>query len=155
VEERVKVLAVNREARRNYHIEQSYEAGIVLHGTEVKSMRLGNVNLKESYAFVRDMEVFISGMHVSPYEKGNIHNRDPLRERKLLLHKAEIARLMGYIKQKGMTLVPQRLYLKGRNVKLDLGVGKGKKLHDKRGDEAERDARRAIEARMKERSRDG
>ncbi len=122
----------------------------MLSGTEVKSVRQGKVNLKESYAVVRDGEVFVNGMHISPYEQGNIYNKDPLRDRKLLLHKYEINKLIGYIQQKGLTLVPIQLYLKRGKVKLELGVARGKKLYDKREDIAQRDAKREIDRKLKE-----
>lgn len=148
--EEVKVVSQNKKARHDYFIEQTLEAGIVLSGTEVKSIRQGKVNLKESYATVEHGEVFINGMHISPYEQGNIHNKDPLRDRKLLLHRYEINKLIGYIQQKGMTLVPVQLYLKKGKVKLELGLAKGKKLYDKRDDIAERDAKREIDRKLKE-----
>ena len=145
-----KVIAQNKNARRNYFIEETIEAGIVLAGTEVKSIRAGKVNLKDSYAIIRSGEVFIQGMHISPYDQGNIFNKDPIRDRKLLLHKHEINRLIGYIQQKGMTLVPLNVYFKRGKVKIGLGIGKGKKLHDKREDIAKKDAQRQIEKRLKE-----
>lgn len=148
--EGIKVVAQNKKARHDYFIDQSMEAGIVLSGTEVKSIRQGKVNLKDSYATIEGGEVIINGMHISPYEQGNIFNKDPLRDRKLLLHKSEINRLIGYTQQKGMTLVPLQLYFKRGKVKLELGVGKGKKLYDKRDDIAERDAKREIDRRIKE-----
>ncbi len=153
VKEEVKVIAQNKKARHDYFIEQTLEAGIVLSGTEVKSIRLGKVNLKDSYASVENGEVMISGMHISPYEQGNIFNKDPLRDRKLLLHKYEIRKLIGYIQRDGMTLVPIQLYFKKGKVKLEIGVAKGKKLHDKRDDIAERDAKREIDRRLKESNR--
>ncbi|AUG58474.1 MAG TPA: SsrA-binding protein SmpB [Ruminiclostridium sp.] len=145
-----KVVAQNKSARRDYFVEDVLEAGIVLAGTEVKSIRAGKVNLKDSYAIIKNGEVFIQGMHISPYEQGNIYNKDPLRTRKLLLHKHEIRRLIGYIQQKGMSLVPLEVYFKRGKVKIALGIGKGKKLHDKREDIARRDAQRQIERRLKE-----
>lgn len=145
-----KVVAQNKSARRDYFVEDVLEAGIVLAGTEVKSIRAGKVNLKDSYAIIKNGEVFIQGMHISPYEQGNIYNKDPLRARKLLLHKHEIRRLIGYIQQKGMSLVPLEVYFKRGKVKIALGIGKGKKLHDKREDIARRDAQRQIERRLKE-----
>jgi SsrA-binding protein len=148
--EGIKVVAQNRKARHDYFIEQTMEAGIVLSGTEVKSIRQGKVNLKDCYAMIVDGEVILSGMHISPYEQGNIFNKDPLRDRKLLLHKAEIQRLIGYTQQKGLTLVPLELYLKRGKVKLELGVAKGKKLYDKREDIAEREAKRDIDRKLKE-----
>lgn len=149
----IKVIAQNKKARHDYFIEQTIEAGIVLSGTEVKSIRQGKVNLKDSYASIEQGEVILIGMHVSPYEQGNIFNRDPKRDRKLLLHKYEIKRLMGYVQQKGMTLVPLQLYFKNGKVKVELGIAKGKKLYDKREDIARRDARLEIERKMKEQMR--
>jgi SsrA-binding protein len=148
--ETIKPVSQNRKARHDYFIEQTYEAGIVLTGTEVKSVRQGKVNLKDSYAYIKDSEVFISGMHISPYEQGNIYNADPLRERKLLLHKYEINKLIGYTQQKGLTLVPLQVYFKNGKVKIELAVARGKKLYDKRRDVAERDAKREIERRVKD-----
>jgi SsrA-binding protein len=148
--EDIKIVAQNKKARHDYFIDQTMEAGIVLSGTEVKSIRQGKVNLKDSYATIEGGEVIINGMHISPYEQGNIFNKDPLRDRKLLLHKSEINRLIGYTQQKGMTLVPLQLYFKRGRVKLELGIGKGKKLYDKRDDIAERDAKREIDRRIKE-----
>lgn len=149
--EDIKVVAQNRKARHDYFIEQTLEAGIVLSGTEVKSIRQGKVNLKDSYAYIdKNGEVILSGMHISPYEQGNIFNKDPLRDRKLLLHRHEINRLIGYTQQKGLTLVPVQLYFKKGKVKLELGVARGKKLYDKRQDMAERDAKREIDRRLKE-----
>lgn len=135
-----KIVANNPTARHNYTIEDTYEAGIVLTGTEIKSIRNGKVNLKDSYANIKNGEVFIYGMHISPYEHGNIYNKDPLRTRKLLLNRREINKLTGLIKQKGLTLVPICLYFSGNFLKIELGVGKGKKLYDKRQDIAKRDA---------------
>lgn len=141
----LKTLAQNRKARHEYFIEQAFETGIELFGTEVKSIRQGSVNLKDSYATVEKGEVFVYNMHVSPYEKGNVFNKDPLRKRKLLMHRYEINKLIGYIQQKGYTLIPLSIYLKGSRVKIQLAVAKGKQLHDKRHDIAERDAKRDIE----------
>lgn len=135
-----KIVANNPTARHNYTIEDTYEASIVLTGTEIKSIRNGKVNLKDSYANIKNGEVFIYGMHISPYEHGNIYNKDPLRTRKLLLNRREINKLTGLIKQKGLTLVPICLYFSGNFLKIELGVGKGKKLYDKRQDIAKRDA---------------
>lgn len=146
----VKVVAQNKKARHDYFIEQTLEAGIVLSGTEVKSIRQGKVNLKDSYAMIEGGEVIINGMHISPYEQGNIFNKDPLRDRKLLLHRSEINRLIGYTQQKGLALVPLQMYFKRGRVKLELGIAKGKKLYDKRDDIAERDAKREIDRKMKE-----
>lgn len=150
VKEDIKVVSQNKKARHDYFIEQTLEAGIVLSGTEVKSIRLGKVNLKDSYATIEKGEVILSGMHISPYEQGNIFNKDPMRDRKLLLHRYEINRLIGYTQQKGLTLVPTQLYFKKGKVKIELGVAKGKKLYDKREDIAERDAKREIDRRLKE-----
>ncbi len=149
-----KLIANNKKAYHEYFIEDKLEAGIVLTGTEVKSIRMGRVNIKESYAQVKDGEVFITGMHISPYEMGNRFNRDPLRTRKLLLHKREINRLVGYIQQKGLTLVPLKVYISPKGlVKVELGVAKGKKLHDKRDSMAKRDSDRRIQQAIKESSR--
>jgi len=148
--EETKVAAQNKKARHDYFIEQTLEAGIVLSGTEVKSIRLGKVNLKDSYATIDNGEVILSGMHISPYEQGNIFNKDPMRDRKLLLHRYEINKLIGYTQQKGMSLVPLQLYFKNGRVKVELAVAKGKKLYDKREDIAERDAKREIDRRLKE-----
>ena len=143
----VKLLSENRKARHEYFIEDTYECGIALIGTEVKSIRMGKVNIKDSYAKVKDGEIFVVGMHVSPYEKGNIFNRDPFRERKLLLHKREIRKLGALSQADGYSLIPTKLYLKDGKVKLELAVAKGKKLYDKRHDIAERDAKRAMDRR--------
>lgn len=148
--EGVKVVAQNKKARHDYFIEQTMEAGIVLSGTEVKSIRQGKVNLKDCYAMIQGGEVILNGMHISPYEQGNIFNKDPLRDRKLLLHKSEINRLVGYTQQKGLSLVPLQLYFKRGRVKLELGIARGKKLYDKREDIAERDAKREIDRKLKE-----
>lgn len=144
-EKSTKQLAQNRKARHDYFIEDTLEAGISLVGTEVKSIRLGKANLRDSYVAIRKQEAILIGMHVSPYEKGNIFNRDPLRERKLLLHRSEIRRLGGYIQQQGYSLIPLALYLKAGRVKVSLGIAKGKKNYDKRDDIAQRDAKRDIE----------
>ncbi|MCM8711804.1 SsrA-binding protein SmpB [Clostridium sp. SYSU_GA19001] len=148
-----KTLAENRKARHDYFIEEVYEAGIELVGTEVKSIRGGKANLKDSYAEVKNGEVIVRNMHVSPYEKGNIFNKDPLRDRRLLLHKGEIMKLAGYIAQKGYTLIPLSLYLKNGRVKVALGVAKGKHNYDKREDMLERAAKRDIDRQMKEKYR--
>ena len=145
-----KLIAKNPTAYHNYNIEDTIECGIVLSGTEIKSIRAGKVNLKDSYAIVKDGEVFVYGMHISPYEHGNIFNKDPLRARKLLLTKREINKLFGLIKQKGFTLVPISLYFKGNLVKLELGIGKGKKLYDKRADIAKKDAQMKIKRALRE-----
>ena len=146
-------IALNRKAFHDYFIVESIEAGIELLGTEVKSIRLGGVNLKDAWISIDDGEAFIKGMHISPYEKGNIFNRDPRRERKLLMHKKEILRLFGEVKQQGLTLIPISLYYKGSNVKVQVGVCKGKKLYDKRADIAKRDADRDIRRAVKEQNR--
>lgn len=146
-------LAENRKARHDYFIEESYEAGIELVGTEVKSIREGKANLKDSYAEIRNGEVFLRNMHVSPYEQGNIFNRDPLRDRKLLLHKVQILKLTAYTTQQGYTLIPLSLYLKNGRVKVNLAVAKGKKNYDKRQDLIEKAAKRDIERELKGRSR--
>lgn len=142
--EELKVVATNRKARHQYFIEETYEAGLVLTGTEVKSVRQSKVNIKESYASIENGEVFVYGMHISPYEQGNIYNVDPLRKRKLLLNKREIRKLNSFIMQKGYTLVPLRIYIKNGLVKLELAVAKGKKLYDKRQDIAKKDAERRM-----------
>ena len=143
-----KIIATNPTARHNYTIEDTLEAGIVLTGTEIKSIRNGKVNLKDSYANIKNGEMFIYGMHISPYEQGNIFNKDPLRDRKLLLNKREILRLSGLINQKGYTLVPISLYFKNNIVKLELGIGKGKKLYDKREDLKKKDSEMYIKKHM-------
>ncbi len=148
-----KTIAENRQARHEYFILESYEAGIELTGTEVKSIRQGSVNLKDSWCSIENGELFIKQMHISPYEKGNIYNRDPLRVRRLLMHKAEIHRLFGKIRQEGLTLVPLSLYFKDSRVKVQVGLCKGKKLYDKRDDAAKRDAKRTIDRAMKEHNR--
>ncbi len=150
----IKRITENRKARHEYFVEESFEAGIALLGTEVKSLRAGSVNLKDSWCDLISGELFIRQMHISPYEKGNIFNKDPLRERKLLLHRQEIRRLIGLMKQQGFTLIPLSLYFKGSLVKVQLGLCRGKKLYDKRADAAERDARRDIDRTLKERNRE-
>lgn len=144
-----KLIAKNPMAYHNYFIEDKMETGIVLFGTEIKSIRTGKVNLKDSYANIKNGEVYISGMHISPYEHGNIFNKDPLRDRKLLLNKREINRLIGLTKQKGYTLIPISIYFKGNFVKVELGIGKGKKLYDKRQDIAKKDAQKQIAINLK------
>lgn len=144
-----KILAVNRKARHEYFVLETVEAGIELVGTEVKSIRLGAANLKESWVDFKDGEAFLLGMHISPYEKGNIFNRDPLRKRKLLLHKREIVKMQKERKTEGVTIVPLSLYFKGSHVKVELGICKGKKLYDKRASAAEKDAKRAIQRAVK------
>ena len=143
------LIAKNPVARHNYTIEDTIEAGIVLTGTEIKSIRNGKVNLKDSYANIKNGEAFIYGMHISPYEHGNIQNKDPLRDRKLLLNKREINKLIGYIKQKGYSLIPISIYFKGSFVKVELGIGKGKKLYDKREDMAKKEAMLKIDRALK------
>lgn len=139
-----KIVANNPVAKHNYTIEDTIEAGVVLTGTEIKSIRNGKVNLKDSYANIKNGEAFIYGMHISPYEHGNIFNKDPLRDRKLLLNKREILKLYGKIKQQGVSLVPISLYFSGNLLKIELGIGKGKKLYDKREDIAKKDAELRI-----------
>ena len=149
----VKVVAKNSKAYHDYFIEDKYEAGIELAGTEVKSIRLGHVNLKDSFCVVKDGEMSVIGMHISPYEKGNIFNKDPMRQRRLLMHKREILRLFAKIKQDGYTLVPLSLYFKGPRVKVEIGLCKGKKLYDKRDSAAARDAKREMDRAIKSRNR--
>jgi len=146
-----KVITVNRKARHDYFVLETFEAGIELVGTEVKSLRQGGVNLKDSWCSIDNGEMFIKGMHISPYEKGNIFNKDPFRVRKLLLHKKEIMRLFGKVKQEGLTLIPLSLYFLNSRVKVELGLCKGKQLHDKRDAMAKRDAKREIDRAMKNR----
>ena len=140
-----RLIANNKKAYHDYFIEEKYEAGIALHGTEVKSLRMGKCSIKESFIRIERNEVYIYGMHISPYEKGNIFNRDPLRVRKLLLHKSEINKLAGQIKMKGYTLMPLKVYFKGSLVKVEIGLARGKKLYDKRQDIAKKDAKREAE----------
>ncbi len=149
----IKPLSQNRKAYHDYFIEEKYEAGIELFGTEVKSIRAGNASLKDSFCTVKDGELIAYGLHVSPYEKGNIFNRDPLRPKRLLMHKNEIRRLGARIQQDGLTLIPLSLYLKDARVKVELGLARGKKLYDKRESMAQRDAAREIDRTMKERNR--
>lgn len=146
----VKVLAQNRKARHEYFIEDTLECGLVLFGTEVKSIRAGRVNLKDSYCMVKNGELFVLNMHVSPYEQGNIFNKEPFRERKLLAHRREIDRLYGLQQADGMSLIPLQLYLKDGRIKLELAVAKGKKLYDKRHDIAARDSKREMERSFRE-----
>ena len=145
MKESIKLIANNKKAYFDYFIEDKYEAGIALHGTEVKSLRMGKCSLKESFLRVEKGEVYIYNMHVSPYEKGNIFNKDPLRVRKLLMHKYEINKIAGQIVQKGYTLVPLQIYFKGSLVKVEIGLARGKKLYDKREDIAKKDQRREAE----------
>ena len=147
--ESIKLIANNKKAYHDYFIEDNYEAGISLHGTEVKSLRMGKCSIKESFIRIENGEVIIYGMHVSPYEKGNIFNKDPLRPRKLLLHRAEINKLVGKIAEKGYTLVPLRVYFKGSLAMVEIGLANGKKLYDKRQDIAKRDQRREVEKEFK------
>ena len=147
-----RVIAQNRKAWHDYFVDEKYEAGIALYGTEVKSIRCGAVNLKDSYCSLKNGELFVIGMHISPYEKGNIFNREPLRDRKLLMHKREIMKLGGLVTQKGYTLVPLSLYFSGKNVKVEIGLCRGKKLYDKRDAAAERQANREMDRHMKDRS---
>lgn len=144
-----KLIANNKKARHDYFIEETYEAGMVLHGTEVKSLRLGKCSIKESFIRIEKGEVFIYNMHITPYEKGNIFNKDPLRVKKLLLHKYEIHKIAGKIQQQGYTLVPLNVYLSGSLVKIEVGLCRGKKLYDKRQDIAKRDQRREAEKNFK------
>lgn len=144
-----KLVANNKKAYHDFFIDETYEAGIALHGTEVKSMRMGKCSIKESFIRIEDGEVFVYGMHVSPYEKGNIFNKDPLRVKKLLLHKAEINKLLGKIKEKGYTLVPLQVYFTRGKVKVEIGLARGKKLYDKREDMAKKDIRREAEKEFK------
>lgn len=148
-----KTISENRQVRHEYFVEETYEAGIELYGTEVKSLRAGTVNMKDSWCSIEDGEIFIKQLHISPYEHGNIFNRDPLRVRRLLMHKSEIHRLLGLLKQDGYTLIPLSLYFKGSRVKVKVGLCKGKKLYDKRADAAKRDAQRTIDRAMKQRTR--
>ena len=150
-----KLIAPNKKARHDYFVMETYEAGIELFGTEVKSIRRGQVNLKDSYCYIDKGELFVSGMHISPYEQGNIFNKDPMRIRRLLMHKKEINKLLGLVTQQGLTLVPLSMYFRGSRVKLEVGLCKGKKLYDKRDSEAERQSGRDIERAMKSKSYDG
>lgn len=149
----MKTIAQNKNARHDYFVEETYEAGIELCGTEVKSLRAGRVNLKDSWCSIVDGEIFVNGMHISPYEQGNIFNRDPMRVRRLLMHKKEILKLYGTVKQTGYSLIPISLYFKDSKVKLQVGLCKGKKLYDKRADMAERSAKRDMERAIKEQRR--
>ena len=144
-----KLIANNKKAYHDYFILDTYETGIALHGTEVKSLRMGKCSIKESFVRIENGEVFICGMHISPYEKGNIFNKDPLRVRKLLLHKSEINKLLGKMKEKGIAVIPLKVYFKGSLVKVEIGLAKGKKLYDKRQDIAKKDQRRDAERQFK------
>ncbi len=150
MEQNIKIITQNKKAYHDYFIEDTYECGIALAGTEVKSIRLGHVNLKDSFASLKSGEVVLIGMHISPYEKGNIFNKDPLRDRKLLMHKAEIRRLIGKIKEDGYSLVPLKVYLKGSLVKVEIALARGKKNYDKRNAIAEKEAKRRIDRKIKE-----
>ena len=149
----IKLIANNKKAYFDYFIEDKYEAGLVLHGTEVKSIRMGKCSIKEAYIQIQNGEVFINNMNITPYEKGNIFNKDPLRPKKLLLHQSEINKLAGQIAQKGYTIVPLQVYLSKGRVKMEIGLGRGKKLYDKRADMAARDAQRDIQRALKEKNR--
>lgn len=153
MKENLKTIAQNKKAFHDYFLEESFEAGIELCGTEVKSIPQGRVNLKDSWCSIVDGEMLVNGMHISPYEQGNIFNKDPMRVRRLLMHKREIMRLFGLVKQDGYSLIPVSLYFKGSRVKVQVGLCKGKKLYDKRSDLAARAAKRDIQRAMKERNR--
>ena len=148
-----KIIAQNKKAWHDYFVDEKYEAGIALYGTEVKSVRTGAVNLKDAYCSIKNGELFVLGMHISPYEKGNIFNREPLRDKKLLMHKREIMKLHGLMTQKGYTLVPLSLYFSGKNVKVEVGLCRGKKLYDKRDALAEKQAGREMDRRMRDQSK--
>ena len=145
----IKLIANNKKAYHDFFIEDTFEAGISLHGTEVKSLRMGKCSIEEAFVRIENGEVFVYGMHISPYEKGNIFNKDPLRVKKLLMHRYEINKLMGKIKEKGLTLVPLKVYFKGSLVKVEIGLARGKKLYDKREDIAKKDQRREAEKEFK------
>lgn len=147
-----KLIANNKKAYHDYFILEKYEAGIVLHGTEVKSLRMGKCSIKEAFIRIENGEMFIYGMHISPYEKGNIFNKDPLRTRKLLLHKNEILKMLGKMKEKGIAVIPLKVYLKGSLVKVEIGLARGKKLYDKRDDIAKKDQKREAEREFKVRN---
>lgn len=149
----IKSIAKNKKADHDYFIDDSYEAGIELFGTEVKSIRAGQVNLKDSWCEIKNGEIFVNGMHISPYEKGNIFNRDPDRSRRLLMHRREIGKLFGLVQQQGIALIPLEMYFSGSRVKLKIGLCRGKKLYDKRDDMAKKAAQRDIERSLKERNR--
>ncbi len=153
--EQNKIIAQNKKAWHDYFVDEKYEAGIALYGTEVKSVRRGAVNLKDSYCSFEKGEMFVVGMHISPYEQGNIFNRAPLRDRKLLMHRREILKLQGLVQQKGYTLVPLSLYFSGSHVKVEVGLCRGKKLYDKRESDAKREAARDMDRHMKDRSYEG
>jgi len=147
----IKLIANNKKAYHDYFIEDTYEAGVALHGTEVKSVRMGKCSIKESFIRIENGEVIAYGMHISPYEKGNIFNRDPLRPKKLLLHRQEINKITGKIKEKGYTLVPLKVYIRGSLIKVEIGLARGKKLYDKRQDIAKKDQKREAEREFKQR----
>ena len=147
----IKLISNNKKAYHDFFIEEKFEAGIELTGTEIKSVRMGNVNLKDSWISIKNLEAFVMGMHISPYEKGNIFNKDPLRIRKLLLHKREILKLFSKVSQDGYSIVPLSVYLKGSKAKMEIALAKGKKLYDKRDDAAKKSAKREIERAVKER----
>ena len=147
--EQVKLIANNKKAYHDFFIDDTYEAGVALHGTEVKSLRMGKCSIKEAYVKIENGEVFVYNMHISPYEKGNIFNRDPLRVKKLLLHKSEIRKLAGATSQKGFTIVPLKVYLKGSLVKVEIGLARGKKLYDKRQDIIKKDQKREADRNYK------
>ncbi len=149
----IKQIAYNRKARHEYTVEESLEVGMELFGTEVKSIRSGGLNIKESWCDFENDELFVKQMHINPYEQGNIFNRDPLRVRKLLLHRKQLDRIYGLVKQQGITLIPIQVYFKGSRVKMELGICKGKKLYDKRADAAKKDAKRDIDRALKARNR--
>ncbi|WP_110955416.1 SsrA-binding protein SmpB [Anaerosinus massiliensis] len=152
--EGIKTATENRKARHDYHIHEAFETGLVLTGTEVKSLRAGKANLKDSYAQIREGEIYLYNMHISPYEEGNQFNHEPLRPRKLLMHKAEIVKLFSKTREKGFTLVPLKIYFKRGMAKLELGLASGKKNYDKRQDLAQRDAKREMDRALKDRQRD-
>ena len=151
MKESTKTIAQNKKAHHDYFVLESYEAGIELCGTEVKSLRAGRVNLKDSWCNIVDGEIFVNGMHISPYDHGNVFNKDPMRVRRLLMHKKEILKLFGTLQQQGLSLIPISIYFKGSKVKMQVGLCKGKKLYDKRASMAERDAKRNIDRALKER----
>ena len=153
IQKGIKQVTSNKKAWHDYFVDEKYEAGIELVGTEVKSIRLGQVNLKDAYCFFKDGELFVVGMHIRPYEKGNIFNKDPMRRRRLLMHKKEILSLFGKTKQDGYTLIPLSIYFRNSRVKVEIGLCRGKKLHDKRDSIAKRDANREIDRVMKSRNR--
>jgi SsrA-binding protein len=152
--EQQRVMAQNKKAWHDYYVEEAFEAGIELCGTEVKSIRMGRLNLKDAWCDIQDGEILVKGMHISPYEQGNIFNKDPIRERRLLMHKREILRLYGLVKREGLTLIPLQVYFKRSLVKVEIGLCKGKKIYDKRADMAKRDASREVDRALKERNKE-